>query len=209
MLGRLFVSAWLAAIVTIGLFQLMQMLVASSKAKLNDEDFGLVAEFVRIKRSERLQEEKRELPQRPAPEREPSPPQSIVDYTHAANASELPLTPPIQQPPLAPSMHIVGGPHLGTPPSDRDVVPLVRVQPIYPHAAAERELEGWVLIEFTISTTGTVKDPAVVSAEPPNVFERAALRAIRKWKYKPRIEHGKPVETHEVRVQLMFALQDQ
>ena len=54
--------------------------------------------------------------------------------------------------------------------------------------------EGWVKIEFTITETGTVKSPRVIDAEPPRVFNREAIRAILKWKFKPRVVDGVAVE---------------
>ena len=59
---------------------------------------------------------------------------------------------------------------------------------------------------FTISAAGTVKDAAVVASEPGTIFDRAALKAIRKWKYNPKIEDGVAVERSGVPVRLKFVL---
>jgi protein TonB len=72
--------------------------------------------------------------------------------------------------------------------------------------AAQRRIEGWVIVEFNISVVGRVKDAKVVSAEPPRIFDREALRAIRKWKYKPKVENGVAVERKGIRVKLTFTL---
>jgi protein TonB len=90
--------------------------------------------------------------------------------------------------------------------SDTDIVPIVRVQPQYPLRAAERGTEGWVEVEFTISAAGTVKDPVVLNYHPSTIFNRAAVKAIRKWKYNPKIEDGQPVERPGVKVRLSFQL---
>ena len=63
-----------------------------------------------------------------------------------------------------------------------------------------------VEVEFTISRAGTVKDPRVVAYEPSTIFNKAALRAIKKWKYNPKIENGKAVEQPGIAVRLRFAL---
>ena len=78
--------------------------------------------------------------------------------------------------------------------SDRGIVPLVRVDPDYPPRAKQQGLEGWVEVEFTITTAGTVADPRVVASDPPYVFDRATLRAVRRWRYNPKIVNGVPVE---------------
>jgi periplasmic protein TonB len=74
------------------------------------------------------------------------------------------------------------------------VVALERIQPKYPARAISRHIEGKVTLEFTISTTGSVVNPVVVSAQPPDVFDEAALQAIRKWKFKQKIVNGNAVE---------------
>ena len=95
---------------------------------------------------------------------------------------------------------------LGAGGTDRDIVPLVRVDPDYPPRARQRGIEGYVDIEFTISPVGTVQDPRVIGANPSFVFDRAALRAVRKWKYNPKIENGVPVPRQGVKVRLRFEL---
>ncbi|HZO08125.1 MAG TPA: TonB family protein, partial [Myxococcota bacterium] len=91
--------------------------------------------------------------------------------------------------------------------ADRDAVPLVRIEPDYPMQARQRGIEGWVVVEFTISTAGTVKDPTVVASEPGTVFDRNAINAVRKWKYNPKMQDGKPVERPGVKVRLDFEME--
>lgn len=102
----------------------------------------------------------------------------------------------------------VGGTDVAIAASDTDVVPIVRVNPQYPLRASERGIEGWVIVEFTISKLGTVKDPKVLQSHPSSIFDRSALKAIRKWKYNPKIEDGEPVERPGVKVRLTFDLSD-
>ena len=70
----------------------------------------------------------------------------------------------------------------------------MRINPIYPRDAAMNGIEGWVKLEFTITETGTVKSPRVIDSKPPRVFNREAMRAILKWKFKPRVVDGVAVE---------------
>jgi protein TonB len=62
-------------------------------------------------------------------------------------------------------------------------------------------------IEFTIGPAGTVENPKVIGANPRGVFERSALRAVRRWRYNPKIEDGVAVKRHGVRVRLRFELE--
>ncbi len=91
--------------------------------------------------------------------------------------------------------------------SDRDVIPLVRVPPDYPARAQSRGLEGWVQVRFTITPTGTVKDPVVVNAEPKGMFDDAALKAIARWRYNPRVEGGVATERVGVETIIRFQLE--
>ena len=91
--------------------------------------------------------------------------------------------------------------------SDRDVMPLVRINPDYPPRALSRGIEGWVQIQFTITATGTVKDAVVVKSSS-NIFEEAAVKAILRWRYNPKIENGEGVERVGMQTILRFELED-
>jgi periplasmic protein TonB len=91
--------------------------------------------------------------------------------------------------------------------SDRDVIPLVRINPDYPPAALRRELEGWVQVQFTITPAGSVEDAIVVDAEPQDVFDDAALKAIVRWRYNPKVENGVAVERVGVQTRIVFRLE--
>jgi protein TonB len=91
--------------------------------------------------------------------------------------------------------------------SDRDVIPLVRINPEYPNRARERGIEGWVQVQFTITPAGTVADQKVIDADPKGLFERAALEAIGRWKYNPKVVDGRAMERRGVMVVLTFKLE--
>ncbi len=91
--------------------------------------------------------------------------------------------------------------------SDRDVIPLVRINPEYPSRARSRGIEGWVQVEFTITAAGTVANPRVVDADPKGLFDRAAITAIGRWKYNPKVVDGRAQERRGVMVVLTFKLE--
>jgi protein TonB len=91
--------------------------------------------------------------------------------------------------------------------SDRDVIPLVRINPDYPPRAQTRGIEGYVIVQYTITATGTVKDAIVVEAQPRGMFDDAALKAIARWRYNPKVEAGVAVERVGIRTRLTFQLE--
>jgi protein TonB len=92
--------------------------------------------------------------------------------------------------------------------SDRDTVPIVRVPPQYPPAAVERGTEGWVRVRFSVTAAGSVRDVVVVDSEPRAVFDQAAVAAVARWRYNPRIDGGVAVERIGVETLLRFRLDD-
>ena len=84
--------------------------------------------------------------------------------------------------------------------AEGDIIPVVVIRPMYPREAAISGTQGWVKIEFIITEAGTVKNPRVIEAQPPRVFNREAIRAILKWKFKPRVVDGIAVERRATQV---------
>ncbi|MBC8292359.1 MAG: energy transducer TonB [Proteobacteria bacterium] len=190
-----------SAAVTLAVLLVMRALVEPEQAPLEDSVHGGRIEFVRLKKDSETRARDRQLPDRAQPPPAPPPPPA------APRPRELPQQDLLKSGSnFTPTVDMSGGPWLGAP-SDTDVVPLVRVNPQYPLAAQERGLEGWVEIEFTITAVGTVRGPRVTATSGGTVFNRAAIRAIRRWKYRPRLVDGQPVERQGVRVRLNFSLE--
>src|SRR6202012_1225832 len=90
--------------------------------------------------------------------------------------------------------------------SDGEYLPIVKVAPMYPESAAERGIEGYVLLGFTVTGTGATADPVVIESQPSGIFDDAARKAVLKFKYKPRVENGKPMRVEHVRHVITFKL---
>jgi len=90
---------------------------------------------------------------------------------------------------------------LDTPPQ-----PMVQLRPQYPPQARLRQQEGYVTVEFVVDAEGAVQSAVVVAAEPPEVFEQAALRAVARWRFSPGIRQGQAVAVR-VRQRVEFRLQ--
>ncbi|NLG75946.1 MAG: energy transducer TonB, partial [Xanthomonadaceae bacterium] len=78
------------------------------------------------------------------------------------------------------------------------------VAPQYPSDALRKGIEGWVELAFTVMPNGTVDDVEVRNASPANVFDDAAIRAIRQWRFEPVVRNGKTVPQRAM-VRLRFA----
>jgi len=116
----------------------------------------------------------------------------------SAGTSSAPVSPPAAAPP-APRRANSDEP----PPVIREAKLIHRVNPDYPSAAKHDGIVGSVDLDVTVSQQGTVKDVSVSHAQPPDLFDKAAVAAVRKWKYNPRFVDGLPEEA-QLKVHLEF-----
>jgi periplasmic protein TonB len=91
---------------------------------------------------------------------------------------------------------------------DGDATPIVQTKPEYPPRELTRGTEGWVRVQFSVTAIGTVRDAVVVESEPDAVFDQAALKAIARWRYNPRVENGEAVERVGVQAIIRFTLEN-
>jgi protein TonB len=183
-------------VVALLLFLLMHTLITGGKQITRSDADGQVVDFIRVREEEMVNLKRRTPPKKPPPPKRPPPPPKMT----IANQDKPPPTPlNIETPDIELSSAAGGGPFLGTwsagdPAAEGDVIPIVRIDPQWPREALIEGKEGWVLVEFTITEDGSVKDVQVLEAEPRRLFNRNAIRAILKWKFKPRIIDGAPVQ---------------
>jgi TonB family protein len=88
-----------------------------------------------------------------------------------------------------------------------DYKPSEVVAPVYPPRAVASGLEGYVIVQFTITTTGSTRDVAVVESSSA-LFDRPALEAVARFRYEPTTVDGRPVEVQGVRTRINFELDD-
>ncbi len=201
MLGRYALSIVVGIAVTLSLLFIMQLLIEHAEDAIVKDRTRYELNFVRIKRNETLNTEDLtpEKPQKP-PELPPEvPPQDLDDIDPSAPTINI-------APPLASTNIDIGGPG-GMNIAEGDYLPIVRVAPIYPARALSRGVEGYVDMSFTVTATGTVKDP-IVEYSTSSLFERAATRAVLKFKYKPRVVDGVPVEVVGVKTRISFRIEE-
>lgn len=90
--------------------------------------------------------------------------------------------------------------------TDHQLVLALGYPPVYPQIAINREVEGYAVVGFSVSASGTVFDAYIIESEPASIFDKASLKAIKKFKYKARIVGGKPVATDGQRYLFRYAL---
>lgn len=201
MLGRYVISIVIGSIVTVSLLFVMQLLIVTGKQALTDPRERHKLEFVRVKRNENLNVEDI------IPEKPPKPPETPPETPPQDMDNVNPDAPTINvAPPTVSANTDIGGPG-GMNIAEGDYLPIVRVAPVYPARALSRGLEGFVDLSFTVTTTGTVKDPIVLQSTS-SLFERAAIRAVLKFKYKPRVVDGVPVDVPGVKTRISFQLEE-
>lgn len=201
---RYIIAILLAIAVTFGLVYTMQYLIANADRGLDDSDSGHIVDFVRVKRDEVINRKKHKPekpPQPKAPPPEPPPPQMENDSPSAEKISvaSIPITTDINM--------TAGG--ISLTPGDAEYLPIVKVAPVYPRRALQRGIEGYVLVEFTVTKQGSTKNIIVIESDPKSkIFHSAAIKATAKFKYKPRTEDGKAIEVPGIRNKITFKLED-
>jgi len=201
MYGRYAFSIVVGVVVTMSLLFLMQVLIATGKTALTKPRDRAKLEFVRVKRNEALNTEDF------TPEKPPKPPETPPETPPQDMDNIDPSAPTINvAPPTVSAETNIGGPG-GMNIAEGDYLPIVRVAPVYPARALSRGLEGYVDLSFTVTTTGTVRDPVIIFSTS-SLFERAAIRAVEKFKYKPRVVDGVPVDVPNVKTRITFKIEE-
>ena len=200
-ISRLVIALLLAGAVTLGLFFLMQSLIQSGGSALTDAPKGSVLDFVRVKKEEAVQKKDRK-PKKPPKPKEPPPPLAQPQMDSPSpdpSASGLDFGADV-----AADVALDGGLALDS--GDGEFLPIVRVAAVYPRRAQQRGIEGYVDLEITVTKLGSVSNPKVINASPKGIFEQAAIDAALKFKYKPRVVNGQPMDVSGVEVRVSFEI---
>ncbi len=201
-LFRLLISVLVAIAVTATLLWTMQYLITSANNELDKKKRGQMVDFVRVKKQE-IVEQKKVKPEKPPPPKiAPEPPKPQLDDVKP-EAEKIALS--------AVDVNAevdVSADGFSSGFSDGDMLPIVKVQPQYPRRALSRGIEGYVIVQFTVTQRGGVKDAIVVDSVPKtDVFHKSAINAALKFKYKPKVVDGKPVEVPGVRNKITFQIE--
>ena len=200
MVLRYSVAIGLGAVATFGLLMLMRAVIADPKPAEDTGIRGEILDFVRLVQDrEVVIKDRRAKP--PPPPDEPPPNQPRPDINTAATVGAEITNVQV-------NVEVDAG-GLGDFSGDGEYLPIVKVAPIYPRRALTRNIEGYVLLEFVVTATGAVRNPVVLEAKPPGFFERAAIQAALKFKYKPKVIDGEPIEVSGVQNLIKFEMSDE
>jgi len=189
---RNLISVLPAVVITFFLFIGMYYLVNMSNHNKPGDDDGLSIDFSPVKVDEDVNTKKRAIPKKPPPPKDPPPPPKMNVQQNQSVVNNMPT------PQMAPLDLGVGGsgPYLGAMGAgvnsnqEGGIIPIVTIAPNYPRKALIAKIEGYVTMSFTITEAGTVVGPKVIDSKPRRIFDREAMRAILKYKFKPKVENG-------------------
>ena len=194
---RVIVGGLLAVPVAIGLFYIMQSLVDRDFEQQDTKSRKIADIVVPDKVIEtnvkEVKPEKVEDPEEPPPDLDPIPFDTNIDMNTGNIAPTTNMT-----------MNLSSS---GMSSGDGEYLPIVKVAPIYPRRAQTRGISGYCIVEYVVTTTGAIRDPQTVDCQPKGIFERASLKASEKFKYKPRIVDGEPIEVAGVQNKFTFELE--
>lgn len=198
LLVRVAFSTIIGAFVTISLLWVMQYLIVTGVTAFSEERTFRFVDFVRVQRDERI-ETRDDRVERP-PEPQAPPPMQPERQMDDLDAGAIAVG--VSAPRVSHDVSLGRDGFF----SDGEYMPIVQVAPQYPRRAAERGLEGYVVLEFTVTRQGTVRDPIVIESSS-SVFDRAAVDAVLRFRYRPRVIDGEPVEVPGVRFRITFNLE--
>ena len=190
---RLAIALLASVAVSLGLFWVMhQMVSGPGELKRIDRDAAVI-DFVRLKQNSRTELKERHKTEPPKPKKPQMPKESVSQQNVAMQ--QLPFTMPDVSPDLTLARSsMLGDAVVGMGFGDTDVIPLVRMNAVYPQRALRQKIEGFVTARLQINAEGLVEDVEIIDAQPKGVFEREAVRALYKYKFKPKMENGKAME---------------
>ena len=209
---RILMALPLALAMAFGLFTLMAWMVDNGNHQPQDNSPPLTFNMVMVEQDQAPQRRQRVVP--PPPETPTPPPEA---QPQAATSTSMPMA-TIPSLGLDTSIHglavnapkftdfssanVIGN-GLG---KSQQAMPLYRAEPRYPARALRQGKEGYVVLKFTIDTQGRPMDIAVMDAKPHRLFDKEAIRALRKWKYQPQVVNGIAMAQQGQTVRLEFRL---
>ncbi|MEH6452472.1 MAG: energy transducer TonB [Psychromonas sp.] len=202
---RLLIALPFAIGISIGLFSIMALMVDNGHQVAVEPSESLCFDMVMVENEQHTLRRQRSVPEQPkAPQ---PPPESQISQAQTEVASVAPLTAmPLISFDTAVSGLAINAPKFSDAGSNQQAMPLYRVEPRYPSKALKQGAEGYVIMSFNIDPTGRAIDVKVKQANPRRMFEREAIRALKQWKYQPKVVQGKAIAQVGQTVRLEFKL---
>lgn len=194
-ISRNFMALFLASFVSIVLFYSMHLLIKQDAPKLTLPPPLSQLDFLRVP-EDTSDKPVIEPPKRPADVLEP--PQKTSPIIDLPNSISDPTPHIITDPNGSDDVTPVG--------IDHNHITIVAVTPRYPPTLANKCIEGYVVTGFTVTKSGSVIDPYIISSSNKG-FHSSALRAIKKFKFKPKVVNGSPVASPNAKYKLSYKLE--
>ncbi|WED24307.1 energy transducer TonB [Vibrio sp. JC009] len=218
-----FLIAFPAALfVSFSLVGVMAWMVELNTRELSPEPLPLQFDIFATEQEQTSQRKIRLLPEPPEPQpKAPKPEQvklNLMSDAVTANNEKLPEldpavsgldisipSPSVQQPELTKGKPAIN-PVKGNSGNSQQLMPLHRIEPVYPRKALQRAIEGYVLLTFDIGKTGRPENIKVTQAQPAGIFNRAAIRALKRWRYQPVMVNGSVQTVTGQQIKLEFRI---
>ncbi|TFH92382.1 energy transducer TonB [Vibrio ouci] len=201
---RLLIVLPLAFVCAVSIFTFMAWMVDGGHQRAPQSTESLSFNMVMVENEQDVQRRQRTVPEQP---KAPEVPEQMPTSQTETRLTEVS---PMSQPSLGLNTAIDGlaisAPTFGDFGVNQQAMPLYRVEPRYPAKALKRGAEGYVIMSFTIDPTGKPTSIEVVEAKPKRMFEREAIRALKKWKYQPKVIDGGAIAQVGQTVKLEFKL---
>ena len=197
-LTRLILGAILAVPVAGGLFFIMQYLIASADPKIDDSNTRKLAD-IHMPEREIETNVKEQKPDKVDDPEEPPPDLDTPDIDMDMDVEVVNTAPQASVDVEISTSGMSSG--------DGEYLPIVKVAPIYPRRAQTRGISGYCIVEYTVTTSGAIRDPVAVDCQPSGVFEKASVKAATKFKYKPRVVDGEAIEVAGVQNKFTYELE--
>jgi len=207
--ARTLLAAAVALGVTFALFLFMDKLISSGSHDRAELDAIAGIHFGPVEIPDEITTKSRRIPKKPPPPTKPptAPKMKISKLDQPVQNLPRMDMPQLDIPLVGGEGMFIGNFQQVDKTAEGDIIPVVVIRPMYPREAAIAGVEGWVKVEFTITPLGTVTDATVVDADPARIFNREAIRAILKWKFKPRVVDGTAVARRATQI-IDFSLRD-
>jgi protein TonB len=180
-------------VATIVIFLIIQSLITQGSGINKDRNNPNYVDFIRVKQDDTLQERKRTIPDKPPTPKRPPQPQIELDVNKPPPVAKLDFEmPDFSLPTDFSGAFLSNLESMGS--GISQLIPIVKVAPRCPREAQINGINGSVQMLLTISEAGRVKNIVIQSFKPSRVFNSEAIKAVKRWQFKPKTIDGVAVD---------------
>jgi protein TonB len=198
LIARILLSLFSAFTISAGIFFFLKQMVNVDGEELKSNENLRYVNFVRLQKETEPQKKERNKPKKPKPVQKLTPKKVVQKKEIKTNMAKFePIPVNLNVPLNLSAKNLLGNAIVGSgfekQEVNTNVMPLSRINPVYPRRAKLKKIEGYVQTEFTITPSGNVKDIVIIKSYPEGVFDISAKQALIRWTFKEKMENGKAV----------------